>query len=173
MSVAQRLRELTHGFDRSAWRWECQGVYASDLPAMRRDQAGDSADSPHRTAWLDHIRAITTAGKTFARVRMLTEPLTDYLAWMIGRTQANVDAGEDIRWLPEAQARELNMPDYDFYLLDDARVAIMRFDTAKVLTDIEVVTDEHTIAQHRSYRDLAWPLAVRHADLAGAAERGT
>lgn len=173
MTAASRLSELLHGFDRDAWRWECQGDYASDHQALDRWRAGLPPDETRKQAWLDHIRSITGAGVTFRRVRMLTDPLTDYLRWMIGRTQANVDAGEDIRWIHQADATRLRLPDYDFYLFDNTRLAIMRFSADKVLTEIEVVDEPAAVAAHRAYRDAVWPLAQPHADyLTEVTERG-
>jgi hypothetical protein len=38
---------------------------------------------------------------------MLPEPLTDYLVWVRQAIGRNVAAGEDVRWLQEADARVL------------------------------------------------------------------
>ena len=57
-------------------------------------------------------------------------------------TPANTEAGEDIRVLSNKAAHELNLPDHDFWLFDDALVAIMHFDddgmiAADNLADLE------------------------------------
>ena len=114
--------------------------------------------------WLRSIRELTAAGKTFGRVRMLTEPLTEYLRWLIEQTAANVEAGEDIRWVSRAVAAELEMPGYDFYLFDDRRVAIMRFGPDKLLSALDIDDAPDVVAQHQAYRDAVWPRAVPHAD---------
>lgn len=102
---------------------------------------------------------------TFERVRMFTEALDDHLRWVITQTtHLNVEAGEDIRRGQPADAAAVGMPSYDFYLCNDARVAIMRFDDAKALTGLELVDDPNVVAQHRAYRDAIWPRAVRHAE---------
>ncbi|MQA08434.1 MAG: hypothetical protein GEU98_07745 [Pseudonocardiaceae bacterium] len=164
MDPSDRLTELLHSFQRSSWRWECQGHYAVDEAKLQRWRAGLPRDEEARRPWLGFIHGLRVAGATFERVRMLTEPLTEYLRWMLEGTQHNVEAGEDIRWIQQSMARDLGMPAYDFYLFDDQRVAIMRFDDDKLLTDLEVTDDPTSVERHRAYRDAIWPQAVRHAD---------
>lgn len=149
---------------RSSWRWECQGDYTVDHEKVQRWRSGETQQENERDDWVVYIRGLRQAGIPFERVRTLTEPLTDYLVWMLAITNWNVDAGEDIRWIKESRARELDMIDYDFYLLDDNRVVIMHFDDDKVLTGAEVVDDEDVVAEHRAWRDTVWPHAVRHRE---------
>ncbi|MQA11455.1 MAG: hypothetical protein GEU98_23460 [Pseudonocardiaceae bacterium] len=159
------LGALLGAVRRSSWRWECQGNYAVDGEDLRRWLAGEpTVETDDDRAWVDYVRRLHTAGIPFERVRMLTEPLTDYLRWMLDTTDRNVDAGEDIRWIEQRLAVELGMPGYDFYILDDERVVIMRFDDTAALTVLEVVEDRDTLARHRAWRDLVWPHAIRHAD---------
>jgi hypothetical protein len=161
-----RLGELFNDFKTSAWRWECQGDYAIDHPALDRWRNGLPRETIGKQRWLNYIRTITGAGRTFERARMLTEPLTEYLKWMIEFAHENVEAGEDIRWLPEHLARELKMPTDDFYIFDDRLLVIMRFGPDKLLTELDETDDHMTIQQYGAYRDLVWSHAVRHADLA-------
>lgn len=150
---------------RSSWRWECQGDYTVDRESVRRWRDGEQRpeDEKHR-GWVRYIGGLREAGIPFERVRMLTEPLTDYLAWMLAITNWNIDAGEEIRWIKESQARELGAPDYDFYVFDDNRVVILNFDGDKVLTGAEVIDDEDVVAEHRAWREKVWPQAVKHRE---------
>lgn len=170
-----RLQELFDSVERGAWRWECQGYYRIDDAPLRRWRAGlpfEETDSGR--AWHEYIRGLRRDGKTFERVRMLTEPLTEYLRWMVPLTQRNIDAGEDIRWITQTQARGLGLPTYDFYLFDDARLAIMRFGEEYLLDGLEVTDDADVVARHRQYRAVAWRAARPHdADLVGSVERST
>ncbi|WP_419150650.1 DUF6879 family protein [Nocardia vinacea] len=52
---------------------------------------------------------------------MVTEPHTDYHRWLLTLTPQNIEAGEDIRYLPRYLAGEVQAEDY--WLLDDERVA--------------------------------------------------
>jgi hypothetical protein len=160
----QKLDELFTTFARSSWRWECQGDYAIDATAMQRWRDGEPPDMTRKAPWLRYIREITAAGKSFSRVRMLTEPLTEYLRWLIEQTASNIDAGEDIRWITQSAAAELDVPDYDFYLFDERRVAIMRFGPDQLLSDLELIDTPDAVAQHLAYRDAIWRRSISHAE---------
>jgi hypothetical protein len=164
--TADPLQEMLHSFTRSAWRWECQGEYAVDAAAVQRWRDGWQGDAMERRPWLDYIRDITARGRRFERTRMLTEPLTEHLRWLLDVTYTNVGAGEDIRWITESEARELQAPTYDFYLFDDERVAIMRFGPDRFRTGVEMIEDPIIVAEHCAFRDRVWQRATRHADYA-------
>lgn len=159
------LAALFDTVTRSSWRWECQGHYEVDRVALERWRRGEpEVEDEADRAWVAYIRRLAAGGIPFERVRMLTEPPTDYLRWMLDTTDRNVDAGEDIRWIDESRARELEMPTYDFYIFDDDRLAILRFDTNRVLTGVEVIDGDDVVNHHRQLRDRVWPHATPHAE---------
>src|SRR5215469_10984030 len=53
---------------------------------------------------LDRMRAATARGVRIRRVRVVSEPLSEYIRWEHALTQINIEAGEDIRWLPRTEA---------------------------------------------------------------------
>ncbi len=164
LNADDEFAALLRSVRRSSWRWECQAEYAVDLPEVERWRAGlPAVETDDDRAWLDHLRRLRADGIPFQRVRMFTEPLNDYLAWMRQAIGPNVAAGEDVRWLPESTARSRGLPSYDFYLLDDELVAILQFTDAKHLTGVEVNDAPDFVAAHRQWRDTAWPLAIPHA----------
>jgi hypothetical protein len=154
--------QLCTTYRHSSWRWECQGTYhePSEREPIQHWRDGHN-DLSFMDNWLSTIRRLRAEGKTFHRVRMLTEPRTEYLQWMLSFTHLNVEAGEDIRWIQESQARKLGMPSHDFYLFDDERVAMMHFDENGV-RGAEVSDDPEVLATHRRWRDLVWPIATPH-----------
>lgn len=150
---------------RSSWRWECQGHYAVDEPELDAWRSGRPIEeTDDDRAWRAYIHRLREAGIPFERVRMLTNPLTDYLRWMLEITDRNIAAGEDIRWVEQRHVAGLGLPDYDFYLLDTDRVAVLRFDEATELLGIDVEDEPGTVRRHQAWRDLVWPLATPHAD---------
>lgn len=153
--------QLFRGFRRSAWRWECQGTYREqyEQTALSQFLASGELDTSYLTGWLDDVRAATEAGRRFERVRMLTEPLTDYLRFELAMTPTNADAGEDIRVLRPADAQRLGMPDHDFWLFDDQEVAVLKFGSDG-LVGAEIDDDPGIVARHREWRDLAWTHAT-------------
>lgn len=156
---------LVRSFKRSAWRWECQGVYhePSERKPFQLWQQGQIDRSYLERPWLQRVRQLRAAGRTWERARMLTDPLTEYLRWMLEFTYLNVEAGEDIRWLGEADARRLGAPGYDYYLLDDELVVVLEFGDQGV-TGAEVTDDAGRLAAARAWRDLAWANATPHAE---------
>ncbi|GAA3849855.1 hypothetical protein GCM10022243_14710 [Saccharothrix violaceirubra] len=61
--------------------------------------------------------------------------------------------------LPQALAQGLDLPEHDFWLFDDERLAILRF-TPTGLDGAEIVTDPATVARYRHHRDRAWRHSV-------------
>lgn len=149
----------------SAWRWECQGVYRepSEEAPFRKFLAGE-ADPSWFAGWLARVRAWTDAGQHMGRVRMLTDPLTDYLRFELSITPSAVEAGEDIRFLTAACAAELELPKEDFWLFDDERVIVMVFGEHGV-SGGELITDPGKVAAYRAWRDAAVDAAVPLGDL--------
>ena len=64
----------------------------------------------------------------------MTHP-TAYQRWELFLTPQNIAAGENIRWLPRAAARDLDLPGYDWWMLDGERLIITTYDD-----DAEVAT---------------------------------
>jgi len=59
--------------------------------------------------WGDHldvVRAAVARGVRIRRVRLVSEPLSDYLRWEHACTDVNLKAGEDVRWLPRTNEPE-------------------------------------------------------------------
>ncbi|MBC6450311.1 hypothetical protein GPZ80_24440 [Actinokineospora sp. HBU206404] len=121
------------------------------LPESQADQA-----------WEAYIRGLRAADIAFERVRMVHEPPTEYQRWIYTTTARNVRIGEDVRWLSESDCRRLEMPADDFYLIDDQRVAVLRFDRLGEMVAIDVADDSDTLALYRTYRDRAWAVATSH-----------
>ena len=157
----QDFGELFETFTSSAWRWECQAEYREphEAEAFRQFLAGEEPDMSFTTDWLANVRSASDEGRRFARVRALTDPLTDYLRFEMWAAPANAEAGEDIRILSTEDTHRLNLPGHDFWLFDDALVAIMHFDDDGMIA-AEVLDDHDTLAQHRRWRDIAWAHAA-------------
>lgn len=157
--------ELFATIERSSWRWECQGYYAVDEPSLQRwreghGERGDADD----LAWRTYIQGLTARGIPFERVRMVPDPITDYVRYQLETTDWNVDSGEDIRWIDEATAWELDLPPEDFYILDNDRVATFRFDAGKNLLGVDIDDDPAVVARHQAWREALWPLATPHTE---------
>jgi len=162
--AGEEFGKLFRTFRQSAWRLETQFEYREpkEVPLLQSWLNGEPDDLAWMSGWLDNIRAIRQAGKEFGRVRVISEPLTDYLRWQMTITPSNVEAGEDIRLLPANRARELGLPGHDFWLFDEERVAVMHFGESGFV-GAELVTDKATVARHRVWRDTAVANAVPYS----------
>jgi hypothetical protein len=155
-------------FTASAWRLEIQGVYdePEEREPLRRFLAGEPDDLSWMADWFAWIRTITRAGKRFGRVRVLTDPMTDYQRFELSvLTPPAVEAGEDIRILTAAHG--LRLPDQDFWLFDDTRVAVMHFGPNGV-EGVDLLDDTTAVQPFRDVRDRAWDASVPYRDWAPA-----
>jgi hypothetical protein len=80
------------------------------------------------SGWTGIVRSALGRGCTVQRLRIVSEPVTEYTRWLHAVTAANVAAGEHVRWLPRATTRDLLIPAEDFWLLDDHTVAFNELD---------------------------------------------
>ena len=163
MELAPRpqFEQLFNNFTRSAWRLECQGAYdePEEREPLRRFLADEPDDGSWFADWLEWVRALRTTDRTIGRVRVLTEPLTDYLRFELSITPAAVEAGEDIRALPDARFRTLGIPREDFWIFDDSLVALMHFGVDGV-SGAEIITDPGQVESFRDRQQRTWEAAV-------------
>jgi hypothetical protein len=110
------------------------------------------------------IRSAAVGGRRFARVRVVSLPLTDYSRFGVFCSQYTNEAGEDIRYLSREQAHDL--PDYDYWLFDSRKLVKLRFDTDENFLGGEAIEDPAEVVQHNYWRDAAWHQAVRREDFA-------
>ncbi|MGH3932930.1 MAG: DUF6879 family protein, partial [Pseudonocardiaceae bacterium] len=112
-----------HRFRYSVFRLETLQTYKGSgedecLAAFGRGAAEPPPD-PAEDAWAAMLRAHRDAGRTQQRVHVVTEPLSDYLAyeltWEYGPHAA---AGEDIRIIPATTGWVADVPSEDFWLFD-------------------------------------------------------
>lgn len=155
---------LFRSFAGQAWRWECQGTYRQpdESAAWQRWRAGEPDELEWLRPWLENVREATRQGRGFARVRVFSERLTEYQRWQIDVTPVNLDAGEDVRVLTESQANALELPDQDFWLFDDARVAVLHFEDER-FAGTEIVSDPDAVWRYRTWKARAWQHAVPFA----------
>jgi hypothetical protein len=159
---------LFRTFKHTAYRLEVRDGYnePSEAEPLRKFLVGEHDDRLWFQGWLAMIRAATSQGRRFARVRVVTVPLTDYSRFGLSYAQYTVEAGEDIRYLSRGKAMELDLPNYDYWLFDSSLLVRMRFGDSDVYLGSEVVDESAEIVQHNVWRDVAWHHAVPRADFA-------
>lgn len=112
------------------------------------------------------LREATARGRRFARVRVVTLPLTDYSRFGVWCAQFTNGAGEDIRYLTRAKAETAGLPNHDYWLFDSRKLVRMHFSDNDAFLGGEVIEDAAEIVKHNYWRDAAWHHAVRRDDFA-------
>jgi len=155
-------------FERTARRLETRDAYAKadEDAAFRRFLDGQAEDPQYGVEledWtVEVVGVAVAAGKRFARVRVVREPPTDYQRFGLRNARYNVTAGEDIRYLERGRAIQLGLPDYDFWLFDEARLALMHFTDDDRMLGVQIVTAPAVVRQHAGWLDVAMAAATPH-----------
>ncbi|UCM90297.1 DUF6879 family protein [Streptomyces marincola] len=151
-------------FEHTAWRLETRGRYQADERSTayqrfltgQRQGAGPGPEEP----WFAGRRKQTALGKRFERVRVVDDPPTLGQLYLLDAAHRNALAGEDVRNLWRADAEWLRLPGEDFWLFDSRVLAVLRFDEADRLTEVEIVTEPRVVLRACQARDAAWHHAV-------------
>ena len=91
-------------FRESAFHLETRGFYAMtyERDAFQRFLDGQPVPPsglPWWQAWLDQMQELAPQGKRIGRVRVLSEPPSDYQRWELWGTSWHIEAGEEIRYM--------------------------------------------------------------------------
>ncbi len=78
--------------------------------------------------------------------------------------RGNAEGGEDIRYLLQSRAHELDLPDHDFWVFDSEILVLMRFTGDDRPLPHEVVTDPELVARHEAWIDLAMQHATPYGE---------
>jgi hypothetical protein len=153
---------LFDAYDHTAFRLETRDRYSDpqEVEPLRRFLAGEPPDDTWFMDWYEDVSGWTSDGKRMERVRVVTEPLSEYIRWEMDLVRLNSAAGEDIRYLPRARAKELGLPDEDYWLFDSRRVAVLRIDDDGVRLGVEVIDDPAEVVKRCYWRDAAWHYAI-------------
>ncbi|MFJ9714975.1 DUF6879 family protein [Streptomyces sp. NPDC101213] len=162
------ITDLFHSFRHTAWRLETRRGYASDRnsPKWARFLAGEDIARDPDNAWRENVRAQTALGKRFERVRLVDEPATRGQEFLLASAPSNIGAGEDIRILSRDRARELRLPEHDFWLFDSRTLVRFAFDDEDTTLGVYVTEDPVEVLAACQARDAAWHHAVRAEEFA-------
>lgn len=156
------------GYKHTAFRLERQERYhdpEEDEP-LRRFLAGEP-DYSWNDEWEAMMRRRTADSQRMTRVRIVSEPHDDYTRFLLDLARVNVAAGEDIRYLSRDRAEGVDLPGYDFWLIDSTWLGIMQFGEDDALLGAEVHDDPAVVVRHCRYRDVALHYAIPFGKYAG------
>jgi hypothetical protein len=148
-------------FQASAFRLETLRTYSvpAEAESLRAFRLG--LPLPERSVrtspWLARINQTTAAGKSWSRIRVTGNPLTEYERYQMHCYPDSARAGEVI-WVAPA-----HMPAGDFWLFDEDKepfAAVMAYDENGAYLGSEVTADPSVIDRCRERRRFAQRYAV-------------
>ncbi|MEV5391913.1 DUF6879 family protein [Nocardia farcinica] len=153
---------------RRAFHLETRDDYltASESQSLAAWLADESSDpgGDWFTPWTQQVQRMTARGVAVQRARIVTEPHTDYTRYLLALARHNIGAGEDVRYLPRADATPADSAAEDMWLLDDATVVYSVFDDQDHWIG-GVATDNAGLVQHAiAIRDRVWRAAIPYRD---------
>ncbi|MGW1408133.1 DUF6879 family protein [Streptomyces sp. NPDC002403] len=164
-------------FKHTAWRLETRRRYASDelTDAYAQFVSGHPVNwEGTDTEWCAERREQVALGKRFERVRVTDDPPTVGQLYLLDNARRNSAVGETILNLRRADADLVGLPDEDFWIFDSRLVALLNFDAADNLVDVELITEPAAVLSYAMVRDAAMHHAVPYDAFAAgrAAQRG-
>ena len=168
--TSEQNRELFASFESFAYHLEMRDQYAVEDEAEKfaRWRAGKlerpTASEDWWRPWHTLIRDAVQRGAIVRRARIVSEPVTDYIRFEWEGTYQNVEAGEEVRWLPRRQATGIALPGNDFWLFDDKAVMVNHFTGDGGWVGQELITEPAVIELCHSAFDAVWEVATPHGE---------
>ncbi|MBT2209138.1 hypothetical protein KLI87_13565 [Actinomadura sp. NEAU-AAG7] len=163
--TAQDRKKLFESFEQEALHLELRDFYdTGDLEKVERWKAGEPDSLEWLRPWCDRVRSGIAQGKRYRRACVVSEPLTDYQKWAYSITQPNLDAGEDIRWVPRRLVSTIPLPGNDFWLFDNDAVVFGVFGGDGNVIERQLYTDTEVVKFCRNAFESVWAVSVQHAE---------
>lgn len=149
---------------RTRLKLELRDHYEVDEATLSAWRRGDAEAVRNGMAFTGRVAAETAAGVTVRRIKVLSEPPSEYMRFALDTADAVVDAGEDIRWLPRRLTSALLLPGNDFFVLDDELVTFNVLDGEDGRAEQQLWTDPDVVQACRVAFETAWRLAIPHRE---------
>lgn len=165
MNSIPEFAELLAGATQSAVHLEMRDTYFAN-PRFQAWADGERVNWDDRASWWrPYHQAVADAvarGVTVRRARVVSEPVTDYIAWEYFQTRANVEAGELVRWIPRHQAWDLLLPGTDLWIFDGKLMRVHHFSGDGEWISKELCDDSAVVGRHAAAFEQVWQRAVPH-----------
>jgi hypothetical protein len=158
------FNQLFRDFTRSAFHLELRDEYrvAEEIEPIRKWRNNEPDDYEWIREWRELIKAATSAGKSVVRVRVVTEPITEYVRFEHAMARFNVAAGEELYWVPRHLTSDITFPDHDFWLLDDEIVAFNIFTEDGSSFGAKLSTEPAVVERCVQLRDRLLAIGIPH-----------
>ncbi|MEV6251307.1 DUF6879 family protein [Streptomyces sp. NPDC051742] len=165
---APSSEDLLDSAQHHALHLELRDVYAVEeerevYDTFLRDGSVPADDSEYWSGWLPLVERTVARGVKVRRARVVSEPVTDYIRFEHAITDANLRAGEQVRWLPRHRASTLALPGNDFWLIDNRLVRWNLFSGDGQALEPDHTEDPQAIKLCVEAFRAVWDLATYHA----------
>ena len=153
----------------SACHLEMRDIYAveeelADIATWRAGQWGPERDAESKGGWLELMRGTRARGVRLRRARIVSEPVSEYIRFEYEGTAANIEAGEEVRWLPRTQASGLALPGNDFWIFDGRTVLFNHFTGDGGWLGNELTTEPRVARLCADAFEAVWTLGIPHSE---------
>lgn len=157
---------LSGGFATEAVHLETRDAYgtAVELPYMAKWAIKEPDDLRWLQGWCATLQDHVKAGRSVRRVRVVSEPLSDYQRWSHSIAWPMVEAGEDIRWVPRQLVSAVGIPGNDFYLFDGQLAVFLLYAGNGLSAGMMKTADTAVTELCRRAFDAVWELSIPHRD---------
>ncbi|GGK09791.1 hypothetical protein GCM10010123_44650 [Pilimelia anulata] len=155
------LRSLVAGIDDNFVHLELRDTYGTDveIPKLRAFLDGKPDDHVWLEQYLSDMRRHTAAGRRCRRLRIVSEPLSDYQRWGATLVPLFRRAGEDARYLPRRQTSTLLLPGNDFYVFDSRTALFLHYSGGGSIVGRELTTEPDVVRTLLDAFERAWALS--------------
>lgn len=158
------LDELKAEFDRmerEAFRLQQHQSYAGvKNPEWEAWQAGRPLPmiTPENHPWLKKVAGYTAAGRRVYDVHIVEWPLVEYTRYALALMSMEMSSGSEFFLVDRDNHSDLATLTEDFWMFDEQRVAVMRYDEQERF--VEAAEPTGPIEDYLARRDLAMKYAV-------------
>jgi hypothetical protein len=150
---------------RDLLKLELRDNYKVDESDLRAWRAGDyQALEVSYGGWRDAVAAMTAEGRSLRRVRVVSEPLSEYQQMSVRFSGPAVEAGEDLRWLPRRLVSTVALPGNDCFVLDRKAVMFNVLDGNDDRAEVQLSTEPAAVSFCIAAFQTAWELAIPHRE---------
>ena len=158
--------EVFRTFEHSAFHLEVEDAYHTpdESEPFQKFLSGEHDDFRWHRPWLELVGEAAAIGRRIERVRIVSEPHVDYTRWGLTVAPLNIEAGEDIRWLPRRLIGALDVTADDFWLIDRKRDVFTVFTPEGTFSGGAATVDPTIVDRCNKVRDALWSIAIPHVD---------
>ncbi|WP_282795193.1 DUF6879 family protein [Streptomyces sp. CC224B] len=165
MSLIPEFAELLVGTTKSAVHLEMRDAYYSN-PRFEAWQEGRRVDWSDRASWWrpyhQSVADAVARGVQVRRARIISEPVSAYIRWEHYQTRANIEAGEQVRWLPRHRTWDMLLPGTDLWIFDERLMRVHHFSGDGEWITKELRDEPAVVGQHAAAFERVWERAVPH-----------